>query len=217
MKLRLFSHPFASYCQKVLIALYESATPFDAVLVDLSDPEQRAALAKLWPPAKFPVLQDEARGVVVAESTIIIEYLTQHYPSTHALIPADPDDARETRFRDRFFDSYVMDPMQRIVADRLRAPGTKDKVGVEQARAALTLAYGMLEALLAGRTWAMGEAFSMADCAAAPALFYADWVWPIGSDHPLTAAYLQRLRERPSFARVLSEAEPFRDFFPKES
>ncbi len=217
MKLRLFSHPFASYCQKVLIALYENETPFEAVLVDLSDPEQRAALAKLWPPTKFPVLQDDARGTVVAESTIIIEYLAQYYPGSQALIPADPDEARETRFRDRFFDTYVMDPMQRIVADRLRAAGSKDPTGVAQAKAALTLAYGMLETLLAGRTWAMGNAFSMADCAAAPALFYADWVVPLGSSYPVTSAYLQRLRERPSFARVVREAEPFRSFFPQET
>jgi glutathione S-transferase len=174
-------------------------------------------LAKLWPPTKFPVLQDEARGAVVAESTIIIEYLVQHYPSAHALIPSDPDEARETRFRDRFFDGYVMDPMQRIVADRLRATGTKDPTGVAQAKAALTLAYGMLESMLAGRTWAMGDAFGMADCAAAPALFYADWVLPLGTAYPVTAAYLRRLCERPSFAQVVREAEPFRAFFPQET
>lgn len=215
MSLRLYSHPFASFCQKVLIALYENDTPFEAVLVDLGNPEDRAKLAELWPFAQFPVLRDSARATTVPESTIIIEYLALHYAGRTALIPSDPDLARETRLLDRFYDLRVSEPMQKIVGDRLRPPGKDDPEGVLQAQAALRTAYTMIEQSSATKTWAMGDAFSMADCAAAPALYYANLVLPLGDAHPNASAYLQRLCARPSYARVLREAEPYLPIFPK--
>jgi glutathione S-transferase len=216
MALKLYSHPFASYCQKVLIALYENATPFEAVLVDLGDKTSRAAFYALWPMGKMPALRDAARDRTVVESTIIIEYLQQHYPGPAALLPADPERQLEVRMSDRFYDLYVMGPMQEIVGDRLRPPGREDPQGVAQARQTLRTAYGMIESEMAGRRWAAGDGFSMADCAAAPALFYADWVEPLGDAWPQVAAYLGRLMQRPSVARVIEEARPYRWMFPKE-
>jgi len=217
MALRLYSHPFASFCQKVLIALYENATPFEAVLIDLADEASRAELQRVWRIAKFPVLLDGTRKCSVPESSIIIEYLSQYYPGPVALLPQDPELARETRLLDRFYDLYVSDPMQKIVFNRLRPAEQKDAFGVEQAKASLLTAYAMIEEQMADKTWAMGESFSLADCAAAPALMYANVVFPIGEAYPRAAAYLERLCERPSYARVLREAEPFWAVFPKES
>jgi glutathione S-transferase len=216
VSLTLYMHPLASYCWKPLIALYENQTPFSAFLVDLADPVARASFLKVWPMGKFPVLRDEAKGQTVPESTIIIEYLTQYYPGRTQLIPADPDLARETRLRDRFYDCYVQDPMQRIVADRLRPADKKDPFGVEQARGQLKSAYGWIEEVMAQRTWAAGNIFTMADCAAAPALFYANKVLPLGDAYPNIAAYLERLMQRPSFARVLEEAQPYFHMFPQQ-
>ena len=167
MALRLYSHPFASYCQKVLIALYENATPFEAQFVDLADEAARAELTRLWPISKFPVLVDAARGCTVAESSIIIEYLTQYYPGPSELVPAAPEQARETRLRDRFYDLYVSDPMQKIVGDRLRPHEQRDPFGVAQARVSLRVAYAMIEAQAATRTWASGEALMAGICALA--------------------------------------------------
>jgi glutathione S-transferase len=217
MSLRLYSHPFASFCQKVLIALYENATPFEAVLIDLANEADRAELLRVWRIAKFPVLLDDARKCSVPESSIIIEYLSQYYPGPVALLPQDPELARETRLLDRFYDLYVSDPMQKIVGNRLRPADHKDAFGVTQAKALLDTAYGMIEDQMANRTWATGESFSMADCSAAPALLYANVVHPIAAAYPRARAYLTRLRERPSFARVAREAEPFWAIFPKES
>jgi len=217
MGLRLYSHPFASFCQKVLIALYENATPFEAVLIDLANAADRAELMRVWRIAKFPVLLDDARACSVPESSIIIEYLSQYYPGPVALVPQDPDLARDTRLLDRFYDLYVSEPMQKIVGNRLRPAGQGDAFGVAQARALLDTAYGMIEEQLADKTWATGDSFSLADCSAAPALLYANVVHPMGEAFPRAAAYLKRLRERPSFARVLREAEPFWAIFPKES
>lgn len=216
MSLTLYFHPFSSYCQKVLTALYENDTPFTPHVVDLMDPAEGAALKRLWPIGKFPVLRDEAADLTIPESTIIIEYLVQRYPGPTALIPADPDRAREARFRDRFFDLHVHQHVQAIVFDRLRPPESKDPFGIGQARGRLATAYDMLEAHLEKSTWAAGEAFTMADCAAAPALFYADLVAPFSQTHKATGAYLDRLMNRPSFARVVREAEPYRSLFPKE-
>jgi glutathione S-transferase len=213
--LTLFSHPFASFCQKVLVALYENETPFTAKLVDLGDPESRAAFLKVWPIGKFPVLRDDARNELVPESTIIIEYLAQHHPGRAALVPAEPDLARLTRLRDRFYDFHVEEPMQKIVGDRLRPEGQHDPFGVEQAKAALRTAYGIIEQQMAGSTWATGESFSMADCGAAPALFYANIVVPFGDEYPNVKAYSSRLMARPSFARVVKEAEPYFELFPR--
>ncbi len=215
MSLTLYSHPFASYCQKVLIALYENDTPFTAQLVDLGDEGQRTAFYALWPVGKMPVLRDEARGRTVGESSIVIEYLDRHYPGAAALLPADPDLGLEVRAWDRFYDLNVQDHMQKIVLDRLRPDGEDDPAGVAAAHARLLAAYAIVDREMSGRRWAAGDTFSMADCAAAPALHYADLVSPLRPGHPHAADYLDRLKARPSFARVLAEAEPFRAFFPQ--
>jgi glutathione S-transferase len=216
MTLRLYSHPFASFCQKVLIALYENATPFEAVLIDLASEADRARLLSVWRIAKFPVLLDAARQCNVPESSIIIEYLAQYYPGPVELVPEDRERARETRLLDRFYDLYVSEPMQKIVGNRLRPPDQKDAFGVAQARASLDTAYAMIEEQMRDKTWAMGDVFTLADCSAAPALHYANVVHPIGAAFPRAAAYLKQLYERPSFARVVREAEAYWAFFPKE-
>jgi glutathione S-transferase len=215
MSLKLYFHPLASFCHKVLIALYENDTPFTANKVDLSDADERAALLKLWPIGKFPVLHDAAREQTIPESTIIIEYLDRYYPGTTRFVPADAERAWQTRLRDRFYDAYVHEPMQKIVGDRLRPENRKDPHGVEEARNRLRTSYGMIEKEMATRNWAMGEDFSLADCAAAPSLFFANEVTPFGDDHPNVAAYLGRLKARPSYARVLKEAEPYFAMFPR--
>jgi glutathione S-transferase len=214
MPLKLYMHPLASFCQKALFALYENGTPFEPVLVDLGDEASRAAFLKVWQIGKFPVLRDEARGVTIPESSIVIEYVAQHYPGTAQLIPADADLARETRLQDRYFDLYIADPMQRIVGDRLRPPQSKDAFGVDAARASLKTAYAVLEQQMATRTWAIGDTLSMADCAAAPALFYADKVQPFVQDYPQLAAYYARMQQRPAWMRVMREAEPYLQYFP---
>lgn len=211
----LYYHPFASYCQKVLAALYESGTPFHPHLVDLGDEAARNAFYAIWPIGKFPVLRDPPRGVTIPESTTIIEYLDLHHPGAARLLPADAEDAWRVRARDRFFDSYIHEPMQKIVGDRLRPPGSKDAAGVDTARKTLATAYGLLEQELATAAWAHKDGFDLADCAAAPALFYADWVQPFRGAHPHLAAYFERLLARPSFARVVEEAKPYRGRFPK--
>jgi glutathione S-transferase len=215
MSLRLYLHPLASFCQKVLIALYENATAFEAQIVNLGDPADRAAFAKVWPLAKFPVLRDEARNRTIAESSIIIEYLALHYPGRIALVPADADAALQVRMQDRFFDLYVHQQMQKIVVDRLRPAGQGDPLGVQQARDQIRAAYALLESEMEWKTWAVGEHFTMADCAAAPALFYANEVEPFGASHPALAAYFARLSARPSYARVHEEAKPYFALFPK--
>lgn len=213
--LTLHYHPLASYCWKVLVGLYESDAPFRPHFVDLSKEEARAALQKLSPLGKFPVLRDDARDRTVAESSTILEYLARHHPGRAALVPQDLDAADEARAMDRFYDLYVHEPMQKVVDDRLRAAASKDPLGVERAHATLATAYGMIEGWMAQRRWAAGEAFTIADCAAAPALYYANEVHPLGEAHPHAAAYLRRLKERPSFARVLDEAAPYAHLFPR--
>jgi glutathione S-transferase len=217
MSLTLHFHPLASYCHKVLIALYENETPFTPNLVDLGNEAERAALLKLWPIGKFPVLRDDARDQNVPESSVIIEYLDRYYPGRTQFITGDADRARGIRLRDRFYDLYVHEPMQKIVGDRLRPQGKDDPHGVEEAKARLKASYGMIDQEMASRTWAMGEAFSLADCAAAPALFYADEVLPFGDTHHNVAAYFNRLKARPSYLRVLREAEPYFAMFPREA
>ena len=216
MSLTLYMHPLASYCWKTLIALYENATPFTPHVVNLGDAGEAAAFKKIWPIGKFPVLVDAARDVTVPESSIIIEYLTQHYPGRVALVPSDPDEARRVRLTDRFYDLHVHEHMQRIVFDRLRPKDAKDPLSVEQARAALGVAYGMIEADMARKTWASGDTFTMADCAASPALYYANEVEPFGAGRPQVKAYFARLLARPSFKRVLEEAGPYMQYFPRE-
>ena len=214
MSLTLYYHPLASYCWQPLIALYENDTPFKPCIVDLMDPTSAAAFKKVWPIGKFPVLRDETRGVTVPESTVVIEYLSQYYPGRTRLVPPDPELAWRVRLSDRFYDHYVNDPMSKIVTDRIRPTGRNDPHGVEEARALLRTSLDMVEEQMAGRTWAVGDAFTLADCAAAPALFYADKVMPLGETHRNAAAYLGRLMRRPSFARVLKEAEPYFRMFP---
>jgi glutathione S-transferase len=215
MSLKLYFHPLSSFCQKALIALYENDTPFEAHIVDLADGTSRTDFKKIWPIGRFPVLRDDARDQTVPESSIIIEYLAQHYPGKSQLVPADADLARQTRMRDRFYDLYVNVPMQKVVTDKLRPAGKNDPHGVEEAKTLLQTAYGLIDREMATQTWAMGDAFGMADCAAAPALYYANLVMPFGESHHNVARYFDRLLERPSFARAVEEAEPYRALFPK--
>ncbi len=212
MALSLYFHPLASYCWKVLIALYENATPFEPRLVDLGNPKERQAFYELAPLGKFPVLQDQDR--VISESTIILEYLTTRHPGAMQLVPADPVAALQVRWLDRFFDLHVHEPMQKHVGDKLRPADKRDPFGVEQAHAQLDKSYAFLDQALAHRTWAAGDSFSIADCSAAPALYYANLVHPLGAAHPVLSQYLERLKARPSFARVLVEAEPYFVHFP---
>lgn len=214
MTLKLYFHPLSSYCHKVLIALYENATPFEKEIVDFGNPDSSAAFRKLWPMAKMPVLRDEARDQTVPESSIIIEYLGRHYPGGTALIPADADLVLKTRLADRFYDLYVHDPMQRIVGDRLRPAGKGDPFGVEAEKARLRQAYDIIDHDMATRTWAVGDAFTLADCAAAAPLFYAAKLVSFVASHKHLTAYVERLTRRPSYARVLEEAKPYLHMFP---
>jgi len=210
--MKLYAHPFSSYCQKVLIALYENDIPFEFRMLAPGDERAAAEHEALWPLKRMPVLVDEGRTVV--EASIIIEHLGLHHPGPVRLIPEDPRAALGVRMMDRFFDNYVMTPMQKIVLDGIRAAEHRDRQGVAEAREMLDTAYRWLDGRLTGRQWAAGNAFSLADCAAAPALFYADWVHPIGEAFPHVHAYRRRLLARPSFARAVDEARPYRSLFP---
>ncbi|MEE1658220.1 glutathione S-transferase family protein [Microvirga sp. CF3062] len=210
MTLKLYAHPFSSYCQKVLIALYENSTRFDYLTLD--DAKNGVALEALWPIKKFPVLVDEGRTIM--EASIIIEHLDLHHPGPARLIPENSGAALEVRLMDRFFDNYVMTPMQKIVADRIRPEEDRDPYGVREARAMLDKAYDWLDRTLANREWAVGATFSLADCAAAPSLFYADWAHPISEKFSRTRDYRRMLLARPSFARAVDEARPYRPYFP---
>jgi glutathione S-transferase len=211
MSLTLYAHPFASYCWKVLIALYENATPFNYRLVE--DAAGWEELETLWPIKRFPLLRDGDATIV--ESSIIVEYLMCRYPGTAPMIPANDDAALTVRFMDRFFDNYVMTPVQTLVSDRMRTETERDTKGVADARKMLDVAYGWLEAHLAPEAWASGNTFSLADCSAAPALFYADWVHPVGDRFSGVLAYRGRVLARRSVARVVDEARPFRKLFPR--
>ncbi|SAL29230.1 glutathione S-transferase family protein [Caballeronia telluris] len=210
--MQLFAHPFSSYCQKVLIALRENDTPFEYRVLSPDDEQTRAEHAALWPLKRFPVLVDAGRTVL--ESSIIIEYLALNHPGPVRLLPDDPRAALDVRLMDRFFDNYIMTPMQKIVFDAMRAPEQRDQPGVDDVRAMLDMAYRWLDNTMEDREWAAGRAFSMADCAAAPSLFYADWTHPIASEFANVRAYRERLLARPSFARVVDDARPYRGFFP---
>jgi glutathione S-transferase len=214
MSLKLYFHPLASFCWKVLIALYENDTPFEPHIVDLGGERSSTEFKRIWPIGKFPVLHDKARNVTVPESSIIIEYLSHHYPGGTELVPKDTDLALQARQWDRVYDFYVHEPMQKIVGDRLRPPGKTDAQGVEQAKALLDTAYSMVDREMAAKTWAIGDKFTMADCAAAPALFYANKVLPLGERYRNVARYLDRLLARPSFARTVQEAQPYFALFP---
>ena len=214
MTLLLYAHPLSSYCWKVLIPLYENKTAFEFRQLDQEHPENGAEFAALWPLAKMPLLADDGRAVV--ESSVIIEYLDLHHPGPVRMVPAEAEAALEVRLLDRVFDNYVMLPMQKIVFDRFRPEGTRNPADQADGRALLDKAYGWLEQRLAGRAWAAGDTFSLADCAAAPSLHYADRVHALRGRFPVLAAYLDRLEARPSVARVLKEAEPYAHMFPQE-
>lgn len=211
MTLALYAHPFSSYSQKVLVALYENGTPFEYRPLGPEHPAHFAELEALWPLKKFPVLVDD--GVPVVEASIIIEHLDLHHAGPVRLVPEDRAAALRVRMMDRFFDNYLMSPVQRIVEDRLRPEAARDPYGVAQARAMLDTAYRWLDRALAGSTWAAGP-FSLADCAAAPSLFYADWTHAIDAACRQVHAYRARLLARPSFARAVDEARPYRSLFP---
>jgi glutathione S-transferase len=210
MPLTLYYHPLSSFCHKVLTALYENGVEFEKRIVDLTNEADRAELQALWPIGKFPVIHDHAREQDVPESTIIIEYVDQCYPGPHRLVPQEWETALEARLWDRFFDHYVQGPMQRIVADRLFAAHGD----LTKERALLTTAYQMLERRMASRIWVASEAFSLADCAAVPALFYASTLVPFPNDYGHLSAYFERLMQRPSVQRVIDEAKPYFQFYP---
>jgi glutathione S-transferase len=212
MALTLYAHPFSSYCQKVLMALYENATPFSYRALSAEDPLPLEELKTIWPIGKFPVLLDD--GAALIEASIIIEHVEIRHPGPIRLIPRDPAAALEVRFMDRFFDNYVATPQQTCVFDALRAAEDRDPTGVTRAKAMLDTAYAWLEAHMVDREWAAGAEFSLADCSAAPQLFYADWTHPLGDRFPRVSAYRRRLNARPSFARCIEEARPYRNYFP---
>jgi glutathione S-transferase len=215
--LKLHYHPLSSFCQKALVALYEREVPFEGVIVDLSDPAQRAALAALWPIGKFPVLEDEERGTIVPEASLVVEYLDRAHAGPPPMIPADAEAALQVRLWDRFFDNYIHLPMQKVVGDSLRPEGGRDRHGVEEAKAQIAKSWTILEAHLEtqGGDWAVGDAFTLADCAASPAIFYGNVVQPFDG-HERVEAYFDNLIARPSFARCVEEAKPYWKMFPLE-
>jgi len=214
MDLVLYYHPLASFCHKVLIALYEHGTPFEGVIVRHENADSLGAFLEVWPVGKMPVLRDVRRGAVIPESSIVVEYLDQHYPGPRPMLPTEPEAALQVRLWDRFFDHYVHQPVQKVVIDRLRGEGEHDARGVADALATLDSAYAMLEKQLAGREWIAGDTFSLADCSASPALFYAGIVHPFPTGFTALAAYFECLMARPSVRRTYHEARPYFDLFP---
>lgn len=214
MTLKLYFHPLSSFSWKALIALYENDTPFEPIVVNFGDPQSRAAFEAVWPLAKFPVLKDEARDAVIAESTTIMDYLDTFYPGRTRFTPADPDAAWRARMLDRVFDNYIHVPMQKNTADILRPADNRDPTGVEQARAQIRAAYALLERDWPEEGWAMGQAFSLADVSAFPALLYGNLVTPLGENERKLASYLTRLKTRPSIQRTFQEAAPFFQYYP---
>ena len=212
MKPVLYAHPFSSYCQKALTALYENGTDFEYRLLDHANPDVLADFEARWPIKRFPILVDGDRTVV--EASIVIEYLGLHYPGPVKLIPDDPAAALEVRMLDRFFDNYISTPQQKVVFNAIRSEGDRDPYGVTEARQMLERAYAWLDRHMEGRQWAAGDAFTLADCGAGPFLFYADWTHAIDPAFANVHAYRQRLLARPSFARAVDEARPFRKYFP---
>jgi len=212
MSLALYGHPFSSYTQKVLIALYENHTPFEFRVLGPDTPQHSAEWMRRWPLLKFPLLLDGERNVV--ETSIIIEYLQLTHAGPVRLVPADPMAALDVRFLDRFVDLHVMSPMQLAVDSKLNRAAMNAEEGLAIASQRLERAYAWLEGHLAGKTWAAGADFTLADCAAAPSLFYADWTHRISENYPVLRAYRAGLLARPSFARAVDEARQYRSFFP---
>ena len=209
--IQLFAHPFSSYCWKAMIVFHEKDVPYELRLLDQDQPGNGAEFARRWPMQMMPLLVDGDTQVM--ETSAIIEWLDVRFPQPR-MIPADPEVAVEVRMMDRVFDNYVMTPMQRIVADAIRLPEERDRRGVADARAMLDASYAWLDERMREREWAAADAFTLADCAAAPSLFYADWTHPIGADYPKVGAYRARLLARPSYARAVDEARRFRHVFP---
>ena len=214
MSLTLYIHPLASFCHKVLIAFYENGVPFRAETVDLMNPGSAASHVDRWPVGKIPVLHDAARNQLVPETSIIIEYVGQHYPGPVPMLPEDSDTRLNARLWDRFFDFYVSQPMQKIVLDRLRPEDARDPIGVADARRSLDTAFATIEGQLSGKAWATGNDFTIADCAAFPGLFFASIVHPFSPENTSLAAYFERLLARPSVRRTLDEARPYFSLFP---
>lgn len=212
MSLVLYGHRFSSYTQKAIIALYENDTPFEFREIGPDTPDNIAEWQRRWPLGKFPLLVDGDRQFV--ETSIIIEYLQLAYPGPVRLLPADPMAALDVRFLDRFFDLHVMDAMQVAVSAAIGQVPMKSEDGLALATQRLERAYAWLEDHLAGRTWTAGEDYTLADCAASPSLFYADWTYRIPETYPQLRAYRARLLARPSFARAVDEARYFRPNFP---
>jgi glutathione S-transferase len=212
MTLQLFGHPFSSYTQKALIALYENGTPFEFRMLSPDEPANGAEFARLWPIKRFPILVDE--GQTVVEATTVIEHLQAYNPGPVTLIPEAAGAAVEVRMMDRVFDNYVMNTQQKCVFDAIRAPDARDAHGVAEAKAMLDTVYAWIDERMAGREWAVNDSFSLADCAAGPALFYADWTYPIPARFTNLHTYRRRLLARPSFSRAIDEARPYRAFFP---
>ncbi|MGD9476042.1 glutathione S-transferase family protein [Shinella sp. G-2] len=212
MKPVLYAHPFSSYCQKALTALYENGTDFEYRLLDHADPETLADFEARWPIKRFPILVDGDSTIV--EASIVIEYLGLHYPGPVKLIPDDPAAALQVRMLDRFFDNYISTPQQKIVFNAIRSEADRDPYGVNDARQMLERAYAWLDRHMDGKEWATGDAFTLADCGAGPFLFYADWTHAIDPAFGNVHAYRKRLLARPSFARAVDEGRPFRKFFP---
>lgn len=212
--LTLYIHPLASFCHKVLIALYENGTDFETQIVNFADPGSAAAHMERWPVGKIPVLHDSLANRTIPETSIIIEYLQAQYPGPVKLLPDNSDLLLQVRLWDRFYDLYVSQPMQKIVTDRIRPEGATDPHGVAEARSNLEQAYRMIETQLSGKRWAVGESFTMADCAALPALFFGSIVQPFAPEQKQLAAYLDRLLDRPSIRRTIGEAQPYFSMFP---
>lgn len=212
MTLQLFAHPFSSYCWKVLIALWENDTPFEYRPLDQDRADNGSEWATLWPLRKMPVLVDDGRAIL--ETSVIIEHLDLFHPGATRFIPTDPATAIEVRMLDRIFDNYVMTPMTKHVTDAMRGENAKDPAGVADAGVMLDTVYSWLDARLAGRRWAAGDMFSLADCAGAPALFYADWVRPIPAKLATLRAYRKHVLAHPAVSRAVEEARPYRAYFP---
>lgn len=212
MTLELFAHPFSSYSQKALIAFYENDIPFTFRMLSSAEPANGEELVRLWPIQRFPILVEAGRTIL--EATSIIEHLAVHHPGPVKLIPVDPAAAVEVRMLDRVFDNYVMTPQGKCVFDAIRPEANRDPHGVAEARAMLNTAYAWLNKRMARREWAVGETFTLADCAAAPSLFYADWTHPIPAELEHLHAYRARLLARPSFARAVDGGRPYRSLFP---
>lgn len=216
MSLQLLSHPLSSYCHKVLIALYEMGLPFEAKMVNFGDQAERTAFTKLWPTSKIPLLVDN--GKPVPETSVMIEYLQQRHAPEAQLLPRDATTCLEARLWDRLFDNYVMTPVQSIVGQQLREEAARDPVATSSSKTNLAMAYGMIEQHFAdGREWAAGNNFSIAECAAAPSLFYASTLVPFGDDQKHLDAYFERLVARASVKRVLDEAKPWFQYYPFQS